>query len=271
MADLKISQLTASTTPLAGTEVLPIVQSSTTKKVSVANLTTGRAVTVKSLNAATGLSGATQATDITISRTSSTGAVLTGPNIYLDDGTANNTIAIQNGAGYLQVYGYNGSFVELLAMNNTGNLSLKTGNLVISTSGKGIDFSATSGTGTSELLADYEEGTWTPVFNPGSGSITTQTCSGTYTKVGRVVVAQFSIVINNVGTGVGVSSVSGLPFTSANTTDTGSGSVREYNLTGFEWNFTVNPNATTMYPARYDNVNAIATNVAWRGAVTYTV
>jgi trimeric autotransporter adhesin len=36
-------------------------------------------------------------------------------------------------------------------------------NVVIATSGKGIDFSATAGTGTSELLNDYEEGTWTPV------------------------------------------------------------------------------------------------------------
>jgi hypothetical protein len=44
MADLKISALTASTTPLAGTEVLPIVQSGTTKQVSVANLTAGRSV-----------------------------------------------------------------------------------------------------------------------------------------------------------------------------------------------------------------------------------
>lgn len=45
MADSKISALPASTTPLAGTEVLPIVQSSTTKQVSVADLTVGRAVT----------------------------------------------------------------------------------------------------------------------------------------------------------------------------------------------------------------------------------
>ena len=44
MADKKISQLPAATTPLAGTEVLPIVQSGTTDKVSVANLTAGRAV-----------------------------------------------------------------------------------------------------------------------------------------------------------------------------------------------------------------------------------
>lgn len=44
MADKKISALTAATTPLAGTEVLPIVQSGSTVKVSVANLTDGRAV-----------------------------------------------------------------------------------------------------------------------------------------------------------------------------------------------------------------------------------
>jgi hypothetical protein len=39
MADAKISALTSATTPLAGTEVLPIVQSSTTVKVTVDNLT----------------------------------------------------------------------------------------------------------------------------------------------------------------------------------------------------------------------------------------
>jgi hypothetical protein len=43
MADKKISALTASTTPLAGTEVLPIVQGGATVKVAVSNLTTGRA------------------------------------------------------------------------------------------------------------------------------------------------------------------------------------------------------------------------------------
>ena len=48
MADLKISALTGATTPLAGTEVLPVVQSSTTKQVSVANLTAGRAVSALS-------------------------------------------------------------------------------------------------------------------------------------------------------------------------------------------------------------------------------
>jgi len=44
MANTKISALPASTTPLVGTEVLPIVKSGATVKVSVANLTSGRAV-----------------------------------------------------------------------------------------------------------------------------------------------------------------------------------------------------------------------------------
>jgi hypothetical protein len=114
MADTKISALPASTTPLAGTEVLPIVQGGVTRQVSVANLTTGRAIS------------ATQ-------------------------------------------------------------LTLSTGNLVIGTAGKGIDFSATSGTGTSELLADYEEGTWTPTQGPGLIVVGSFTSNGTYTKIGRFV------------------------------------------------------------------------------------
>jgi hypothetical protein len=44
MANQKISALPAATTPLVGTEVLPIVQGGTTDQVSVANLTTGRNV-----------------------------------------------------------------------------------------------------------------------------------------------------------------------------------------------------------------------------------
>lgn len=59
MADLKISQLPSATTPVAGTEVLPIVQSSTTRKVSIANLTAGRAIAAASV----AVGGATIGTD----------------------------------------------------------------------------------------------------------------------------------------------------------------------------------------------------------------
>lgn len=53
MADLKISALTASTVPLAGTEVLPIVQSGATRQVSIINLTAGRAISATSITAST--------------------------------------------------------------------------------------------------------------------------------------------------------------------------------------------------------------------------
>ena len=43
MADSKISELPSSTVPLTGTEVLPIVQSNTTKMVTVTNLVDTRA------------------------------------------------------------------------------------------------------------------------------------------------------------------------------------------------------------------------------------
>lgn len=44
MADVKISGLPASTTPLTGAEVLPVVQGGVTKQVSVTNLTSGKTV-----------------------------------------------------------------------------------------------------------------------------------------------------------------------------------------------------------------------------------
>jgi hypothetical protein len=57
MADKKISELTAATTPLAGTEVLPIVQSGSTVKVSIADVTAGRAVSATSISAGLGAAG----------------------------------------------------------------------------------------------------------------------------------------------------------------------------------------------------------------------
>jgi hypothetical protein len=53
MANVKISELAAASTALAGTEVLPIVQSSATVKVSVANLTAGRSVAASAFVAST--------------------------------------------------------------------------------------------------------------------------------------------------------------------------------------------------------------------------
>lgn len=57
MADKKISALTAASTPLAGTEVLPIVQSGATVQVSIANVTAGRDVSATSITTGLGAVG----------------------------------------------------------------------------------------------------------------------------------------------------------------------------------------------------------------------
>jgi hypothetical protein len=99
-----------------------------------------------------------------------------------------------------------------------GDVSVSTGNVVIGTSGKGIDFSATPGTGTSELFADYEEGTFTPTFTcgtPGNLSITYDTRTGTYTKIGRQVTVFINLAFSAFThtTASGIVLISGLPFT----------------------------------------------------------
>jgi len=82
-----------------------------------------------------------------------------------------------------------GNTVLSAAPTLSGNVTLSTGNLVIGTAGKGIDFSADpSAAGmTSELLADYEEGTWTPNQGAGLTVVGAFSSSGRYTKIGRLV------------------------------------------------------------------------------------
>jgi hypothetical protein len=104
------------------------------------------------------------------------------------------------------------------AQSFTGNQTLTDGNLIVA-SGKGIDFSATAGTGTSELFNDYEEGTWTPVI-AGTGPAGTYELAsilGTYTKVGRQVTVHCNLTTGAAVTGGGAGSliVTGLPFTKA--------------------------------------------------------
>jgi hypothetical protein len=88
-------------------------------------------------------------------------------------------------------------------VKNSGDVEVKTGNLVIGTSGKGIDFSADGNAAgmTSEVLDDYETGTWTPTINGYSGG-STQTYSaqiGNYTKIGNTVTAHFHVRLSAKG------------------------------------------------------------------------
>ena len=108
------------------------------------------------------------------------------------------------------------SMPERLKIASGGDVTVNTGNLVIGTSGKGIDFSATSDLSgsSSELLDDYEEGTYTSVLT-GSGGGTHNIVGCSYVKTGRQVSVQVSLA------NPGSNSVSGnwsftLPFQAVN-------------------------------------------------------
>lgn len=182
MADKKISALTAASLPLAGTEVLPIVQSSATVKVASDDLT------VKNIrsNATTGI--------LQIAGPgASTTRIMTTPN-------ANFSVARTDAA-----------------QSFAGDQTLSNGNLVIGTAGKGIDFSATtsgSGTMTSELLNDYEEGTFSPTITSGITGITYSSQNGSYTKIGRLVTFALRLELSAGTAAAAILRIGGLPFTS---------------------------------------------------------
>jgi len=134
---------------------------------------------------------------------------------FKDSATTNNYSVTIGAIGDEMTFSSGSGGTERIRVNSVGNVTVSTGNLVIGTSGKGIDFSATAGTGTSELLDDYEEGSWTPVVT-GSSSAGTGTYGnqiGLYTKVGRVVHFQCWLQVS-AHTGTGVTLINGLPFTS---------------------------------------------------------
>ena len=272
MADTKISALTAVTTPVAGTSVLPIVQTGTTKKITITELTG----TQVSAAGEVGIGGDTTGVVAGVSVTSKFCVKNEGANpvagfVHVNDTTANsgsNTFAcrsrgtlaaptvVQNGDSLWNMYiaGNDGTDLALAAeirvevdgvpgsndmpgrillrttpdgsqspvdavkIDSAQNVTVSTGNLVIGTAGKGIDFTQDPNPGgmTSELLDDYEEGTWTPVVTatiPGITPPTIASATGTYTKIGRQVYVTYNIQISVNGTGAGAIGLNGLPFT----------------------------------------------------------
>ena len=88
------------------------------------------------------------------------------------------------------------------------------------TNGKGIDFSAVSGStsgSTSAILDDYEEGTWTPVVKHGTAVIsgfTSGDYSHTYTRIGNVCHLRFTYAdVTTSGTiSSGNITIEGIPY-----------------------------------------------------------
>ncbi len=134
-----------------------------------------------------------------------------------------NTIKVVNDTN-LNIIANNNIYFNTGAATDGSNTGLYVGyfgpNGLYMAPGKGIDFSANSNAAgmTSEVLNDYEEGTWTPVWES-TGTLPTLTYSvqsGYYVKIGRVVHFWGRIYMGGWGGGGGSGNirVGGLPFAS---------------------------------------------------------
>lgn len=145
----------------------------------------------------------------------------------------------------------------------TGDQTIVNGNLVIGTAGKGIDFSADPNAPgmTSELLDDYEEGTWTPVDQSGA-SLTFSSVFGYYTKVGDTVMAFGRVTFPTTASALTIT-IGGLPFVVALNSQPGGGFIR---LTNSGRSDTVVASAGSSQFLFYaNNINA-AINLNYSGA-----
>ncbi len=135
------------------------------------------------------------------------------------DSSANEGQVIYQQSDHKMLFGVAANY-QNMALESTGgtgaDLNLIDGNLKFA-SGHGIDFSADADNSfhnhtLSELLDDYEEGSWQPTWSPASGSIGHQSRHGDYIKIGRVVHCMFAISANGSSSPSGELKVSGLPY-----------------------------------------------------------
>jgi len=123
--------------------------------------------------------------------------------VYGDTDTTPSTPSPLSFQGY-----HSGTLTEHIQLTTTGNIKFVN-------SGNGIDFSATAGTGTSELFDDYETGTWSVTSH--NLTITgTPTYTGHYTKIGRIVHVTMRIQATSISSTGGATFINGgFPFVSA--------------------------------------------------------
>ena len=109
---------------------------------------------------------------------------------------------------------------ERLRIENAGDVKIDDGNLVIGTSGHGIDFSAETNSSESgvtvedEVLDHYEKGTWTPFFfgSTTAGTFSVSVRPARYVRIGDLVWINMYIQGGSLSGAAGDLKIGGLPF-----------------------------------------------------------
>jgi len=114
----------------------------------------------------------------------------------------------------------------------------------------------------SNVLEDYEEGTWTP----GLDSVGSSNESGQYTKIGNVCTAKFRISSDGSGSNI---NITGFPFTATSATGEQQGLSRETQTSGKLFFIRISAGNTVGTIIRYDASSSITSNDTFEGQITY--
>jgi len=137
----------------------------------------------------------------------------TGAEVHLTtngSGTLNSdgfSLGIRDSDGSVQISQRDNSFMAF-ATNDTERMRILAAG--------GLTFNGD--TAAANALDDYEEGTWTMGVSFGGASVgvTTSANTGTYTKIGRQVTVNGYLILTSKGSSTGAATITGLPFTVAN-------------------------------------------------------
>ena len=161
-----------------------------------------------------------------------------------------------------------------MEIQHGGDVKINNGNLIIGTAGKGIDFSATSDASgmTSEVLDNYEEGSFTMFFWVSSTSFSTPPVMSTnncrYTKIGNKVTFAAYIAWNAAAAGgSGSLYLGGLPYSVNNNSAYGVVNFGWYNTGG---GFAANEHLTGYLNNNSGNIILLKQAIGSSGGRTYS-
>jgi hypothetical protein len=194
--------------------------------------------------------------------------------IQIQDTSSNNMISASQGGAVVLAH----STSAKLSTTSDG-IDINSGNITFDTASKGIYLGVTTPTA-SNLLDDYEEGTWTPAINFGGSStgLTYTQQTGVYTKVGSLVVASFFLLLSSKGSSTGTANLAGFPFAmgTANTGATNVYTDRISMTNGVLGVYLASGTAATLYN-QVSGTNSVVTNTHFAndsfisGRLTYQV
>jgi hypothetical protein len=221
---------------------------------------TSGAVTIGILSGTTSNLGAVQLSTSTSSTSTSLAATASAVKSAYDLATTADTTA--TAAIPKSTVTAKGSIVAASAASTPANLSV------------GTDYGflqADAAQSTGLLWNNAAWTTYTPTITAASGSFTTTTATGRWTRVGKLCVVQFTVTITTNGT-AGTQIIVSAPFASAAGGQAYYGVIRESNATGYMGYAVISSGGgQVFYCANYDNVYPGGNGRLVQGTISYEV